>query len=116
MRFIGILAVTTVSALAVPLNAVTPVNGVVAAAADVVANADAAVANVGVKGSDVADNIGNNNHVDVLSRNLVTVESTVLRRNNIALPPNIDAVVLAFIDAAVAVSFQKSSKSEHQNN
>ncbi|KIJ52114.1 hypothetical protein M422DRAFT_243708 [Sphaerobolus stellatus SS14] len=77
MRFIGILAVATVSALAAPLDAVTPVNGVVAAAADVIANADAAVANIGVKGSDVADNIGNNNHVDVLPRDLVTVGALV---------------------------------------
>ncbi|KIJ52187.1 hypothetical protein M422DRAFT_243790 [Sphaerobolus stellatus SS14] len=77
MRFIGILAVATVSALAAPFDAVTPVNGVVAAAADVVANADAAVANIGVKGSDVADNIGNNNHVDVLPRDLVTVGALI---------------------------------------
>ncbi|KIJ52089.1 hypothetical protein M422DRAFT_243678 [Sphaerobolus stellatus SS14] len=142
MRFIGILAVATVSALAAPLDAVTPVNGVVAAAADVVANADAAVANIGVKGSDVADNIGNNNHVDVLPRDLVTVSAliealanalakadvslkavlanvdvqdsnlitnilndnkiTVLRRDGLVLPANIDAIVQALINAAVA--------------
>ncbi|KIJ52054.1 hypothetical protein M422DRAFT_243635 [Sphaerobolus stellatus SS14] len=142
MRFIGILAVATVSALAAPLDAVTPVNGVVAAAADVVANADAAVANIGVKGSDVADNIGNNNHVDVLPRDLVTVGAlvealanalakadvslkavlanvdvqdsslitnilndnkiTVLRRDGLVLPANIDAIVQALINAAVA--------------
>ncbi|KIJ40069.1 hypothetical protein M422DRAFT_257137 [Sphaerobolus stellatus SS14] len=144
MRSIGIFAVATVSALAVPLNAVTPVNGVVAAAADVVANADAAVANIGIKGSDVADNIGSNNHVDVLPRDLVTVGAlvealanalaeadvslkavlanvnvqdsslitnilndnkiTVLRRDGITLPANIDAIVLALIDAAVAAA------------
>ncbi|KIJ52161.1 hypothetical protein M422DRAFT_243759 [Sphaerobolus stellatus SS14] len=142
MRFIGILAVATVSALAAPLDAVTPVNGVVAAAADVIANADAAVANIGVKGSDVADNIGNNNHVDVLPRDLVTVGAliealanalakadvslkavlanvdvqdsslitnilndnkiTVLRRDGLVLPANIDAIVQALINAAVA--------------
>ncbi|KIJ52132.1 hypothetical protein M422DRAFT_243726, partial [Sphaerobolus stellatus SS14] len=142
MHFIGILAVATVSALAAPLDAVTPVNGVVAAAADVVANADAAVANIGVKGSDVADNIGNNNHVDVLPRDLVTVGAliealanalakadvslkavlanvdvqdsnlitnilndnkiTVLRRDGLVLPANIDAIVQALINAAVA--------------
>ncbi|KIJ52099.1 hypothetical protein M422DRAFT_243687 [Sphaerobolus stellatus SS14] len=142
MRFIGILAVATVSALAAPLDAITPVNGVVAAAADVVANADAAVANIGVKGSDVADNIGNNNHVDVLPRDLVTVGAliealanalakadvslkavlanidvqdsslitnilndnkiTVLRRDGLVLPANIDAIVQALINAAVA--------------
>ncbi|KIJ53195.1 hypothetical protein M422DRAFT_242324 [Sphaerobolus stellatus SS14] len=144
MRFIPILAVATVSAFAVPLadtEVVAPVKGVVSAAADVLANIDAAVGNVAVKGSDVADNIGNNNHVDVLPRDLVTVGAliealanalaqadvslkavlanvdvqdssiltdilndnkiTVLSRRDV-IPANIDAIVLAFIDALVA--------------
>ncbi|KIJ48604.1 hypothetical protein M422DRAFT_247455 [Sphaerobolus stellatus SS14] len=147
MRFVAILAVAAVSAFAVPLadtEVVAPVKGVVSAAADVLADADAAVGNVAVKDSDVADNIGNNNHVDVLPRDLVTVDAliealanalakadvslkavlanvdvedssiltnilndnkiTVLRRNsnNVILPANIDAIVLALINAAVA--------------
>ncbi|KIJ47579.1 hypothetical protein M422DRAFT_248573, partial [Sphaerobolus stellatus SS14] len=143
------LKLATVSALAAPLDAVTPVNGVVAAAADVIANADAAVANIGVKGSDVADNFGNNNHVDVLPRDLVTVgvliealanalakadvslkavlanvdvqdsslitnilndnKITVLRRDGLVLPANIDAIVQALINAAVAISARNLS-------
>ncbi|KIJ42664.1 hypothetical protein M422DRAFT_254105 [Sphaerobolus stellatus SS14] len=146
MRFVAILAAAAVSASAVPLadtEVVTPVKGVVSAAADVLANVDAAVGNVAVKDSDVADNIGNNNDVSVLPRNLVTVgaliealanalakadvslkavlanvdvqDSSILtdilddnkitvlrRRDDILLPANIDAIVLAFIDALVA--------------
>ncbi|KIJ48574.1 hypothetical protein M422DRAFT_247421 [Sphaerobolus stellatus SS14] len=145
MRFVAILAVATVSAFAVPLaetEVVAPVKGVVSAAADVLADVDAAVGNVAVKDSDVADNIGNNNNVDVLPRDLVTVGTliealanalaqadvslkavlanvdvqdssiltdilndnkiTVLRRRDVVLPANIDALVLALINACVA--------------
>ena len=38
---------------------------------------DAAVGNVAVKDSDIADNIGNNNHVSVLPRDLVTVGALI---------------------------------------
>ncbi|KIJ42672.1 hypothetical protein M422DRAFT_254111 [Sphaerobolus stellatus SS14] len=141
MHFTAILAVAAVSAFAVPLadtEVVAPVKGLVSATADVIANVDAAVGNVAVKGSDVADNIGNNNDVSVLPRDLVTVGAliealanalakadvslkavlanvdvqdssiltdilndnsiTVLRRRD-DLPVNIDAIVLAYIDA-----------------
>ncbi|KIJ29034.1 hypothetical protein M422DRAFT_269649 [Sphaerobolus stellatus SS14] len=90
MRFIEILAVVTVSVLAAPLDVVTPVNRVVGAPADIVANADAAISNIGIKGFDVANNIGNFNKINVL------------RRNDVLLPANIDVIVLALIDAAVA--------------
>ncbi|KIJ48958.1 hypothetical protein M422DRAFT_247331 [Sphaerobolus stellatus SS14] len=144
IHFAAILAVAAVSAFAAPLTdteVVAPVKGLVSAT-DVIADVDAAVGNVAVKGSDVADNIGNNNHVSVLPRDLVTVGAliealanalakadvslkvvlanvdvqdssiitgilndnkiTVLRRRDLILPANIDAIVLALINAAVA--------------
>ncbi|KIJ30709.1 hypothetical protein M422DRAFT_267754, partial [Sphaerobolus stellatus SS14] len=146
MRYFSLLAVATVSVVAVPLadiDVLTPVNGVVSAVADVLANVDTAVGNVAVKDSNVADNIGNNNDINILgARDVATVGTliealanalakadvslnavlanvqvqdsslitnilndnsiTVLRRDGVALPDNIDAIVLAFIDALVA--------------
>ncbi|KIJ42667.1 hypothetical protein M422DRAFT_254108 [Sphaerobolus stellatus SS14] len=80
MHFAAILAVAAVSVFAVPLTdteVVAPVKGVVSAVADVFADIDAAVGNVAVKGSDVADNIDNNNDVSVLPRDLVTVGALI---------------------------------------
>lgn len=63
MRFVAILSLLAVSAFAVPL-----------ADTEVVSPA---IGNVAVEGSDVADNIGNNNHVNVIPRDLVTVGALI---------------------------------------
>ena len=54
----------------------------------------AVLANVDVKDSSILTNILNDNKITVLRRNV---------NNNVILPANIDAIVLAFIDALVAV-------------
>jgi len=104
MRSIALLALAA-SAVAIPLNhvvrdggslanVVAPVKAVADVVANVVAPVKVAAANVGIKNSNILDNIANNNDIKVLSpgrRGLVTVDAVI------------DALVQLLVKAGVNV-------------